>query len=82
MIIPKNLLRQNVETVRHSNTEDVYLITLLNPLRLHTTSCRTFACRSASKEKKGDSIMKLNVFPLYVYAVIHICRRLSGKSIF
>ena len=30
----------------------VYLTTRSNPLRLHTTSCRTFSCRSVTKEQK------------------------------
>ena len=62
MIIPKNLLRQNVQTVRHSNTEDVYL-TKSSTLAYNFLP---YILMYLYREKESNSIMKLNVSPLYV----------------
>ena len=43
----------NVKTVSRSCTAEIYLTTLLNPRRLHTTACRTLSCWSASAEKNN-----------------------------
>ena len=48
-----NLSGRSVQTVSQSYTVDVYLTTLLNPRRLHTTACRTLSCWSASAEKNN-----------------------------